>query len=56
MIEIVSFIVMKDGIKDDYELLECKEKLFFVLIVDCVLDEMCCVGEVMLEGYLIICF
>lgn len=51
MTETVSFTAMKDGTKDDYELLERKEKPFLALTADRVLDEMRRAGEVTLEGY-----
>jgi len=47
----VSFIQMKDGTKEDYELLEKLEKPYLALTADRVLDELRRQGEVSLEGY-----
>ena len=47
----VSFTQMKDGTKEDYELLEKLEKPYLALTADRVLDELRRQGEVSLEGY-----
>ncbi len=51
MTQTVDFIAMKDGSKEDYELLEKLEKPFLAMTADRVLDEMRRAGEVTLEGY-----
>ncbi len=51
MNETVSFTQMKDGTREDYELLERLEKPFLAMTADRVLDEMRRAGEVTLEGY-----
>ena len=51
MTETVKFTAMKDGSKEDYELLEKLEKPFLALTADRVLDEMRRAGEATLEGY-----
>ena len=48
---IVSFTAMKDGTREDYELLERKEKPFLALTADRVLAELERAGEETLEGY-----
>lgn len=47
----VSFTQMKDGSKDDYELLHELEKPYLALTADRVLDELRRQGESTLEGY-----
>lgn len=47
----VSFTRMKDGTREDYLLLEEKEKPFLALTAARVLDELRRAGEVTLEGY-----
>lgn len=47
----VSFTQMKDGTREDYELLERLEKPYLALTPDRVLDELRRQGEVTLEGY-----
>jgi predicted HD phosphohydrolase len=47
----VSFTQMKDGTKEDYELLEKLEKPYLALTPDRVLDELRRQGETTLEGY-----
>ena len=47
----VSFTQMKDGTKEDYELLEKLEKPYLALTADRVMDELRRQGEVSLEGY-----
>ena len=47
----VSFTQMKDGTKEDYELLERLEEPYLSLTADRVLDELRRQGEVSLEGY-----
>ncbi len=47
----VSFTHMKDGTKDDYDLLEKLEKPYLSMTADRVLDELRRQGEVTLEGY-----
>ncbi len=47
----VSFTQMKDGTKDDYDLLEKLEKPYLSMTADRVLDELRRQGEVTLEGY-----
>ena len=47
----VSFTQMKDGTKEDYELLEKLEKPYLSLTADRVMDELRRQGEVSLEGY-----
>ncbi|MDT8329330.1 MAG: HD domain-containing protein [Roseovarius sp.] len=42
---------MKDGIKEDYDLLERLEKPYLSLTADRVMHELLCQGEVSLEGY-----
>ncbi|MGI3187400.1 HD domain-containing protein [Nioella aestuarii] len=49
--QIVSFTQMKDGTKEDYELLEKLEKPYLALTADRVMDELRRQGEVSLEGY-----
>ncbi|MEM0946576.1 MAG: HD domain-containing protein [Pseudomonadota bacterium] len=51
MSEIVSFTQMKDGTKEDYELLARLEKPYHVMTADRVLDELRRQGEATLEGY-----
>ncbi len=51
MSETVSFTAMKDGTKEDYELLEKLEKPFLALTADRVLDELRRAGDATLEGY-----
>lgn len=47
----VSFTQMKDGTKEDYELLEKLEKPYLALTADRIMDELRRQGEVSLEGY-----
>ena len=47
----VSFTQMKDGTKEDYELLEKLEKPYLGMTPDRILDELRRQGEVSLEGY-----
>jgi len=47
----VSFTQMRDGTKEDYELLEKLEKPYLALTADRVLDELRRQGAVSLEGY-----
>ncbi len=47
----VSFTQMKDGTKDDYDLLEKLEKPYLSMTADRILDELRRQGEVTLEGY-----
>lgn len=47
----VSFTQMKDGTKEDYELLEKLEKPYLALTADRVMDELRRQGDVSLEGY-----
>jgi predicted HD phosphohydrolase len=47
----VSFTQMKDGTKEDYELLEKLEKPYLALTADRIIDELRRQGEVSLEGY-----
>lgn len=47
----VSFTEMKDGTKEDYELLEKLEKPYLAMTADRILDELRRQGEVTLEGY-----
>ncbi len=47
----VSFTQMKDGTKDDYQLLHELEKPYLALTADRVLDELRRQGEATLEGY-----
>lgn len=47
----VSFTAMKDGTREDYELLERLEKPFLALTADRVLDELRRSADVTLEGY-----
>ncbi|WP_420396691.1 HD domain-containing protein [Nioella sp.] len=49
--QIVSFTQMKDGTKEDYELLEKLEKPYLALTADRIMDELRRQGEVSLEGY-----
>ncbi|MCH2077014.1 MAG: HD domain-containing protein [Rhodobacteraceae bacterium] len=51
MSDTVSFTAMKDGTKEDYEMLERLEKPFLALTADRVLDELRRAGEATLEGY-----
>ncbi len=51
MTDQVSFTQMKDGTKEDYELLERLEKPYLALTADRILDELRRQGEVTLEGY-----
>ncbi len=51
MSQTVSFTAMKDGTKEDYELLEKLEKPFLALTGDRVMDELRRAGEATLEGY-----
>lgn len=51
MTETVSFTAMKDGTKEDYELLERYERPFQALTADRVLDELRRAGDASLEGY-----
>jgi len=51
MTETVGFIQMKDGTREDYELLARLEKPYHALTPDRVLDELRRQGEVTLEGY-----
>lgn len=51
MTKTVSFTQMKDGTKDDYLLLEEKEKAFHAMTADRIMDEMRRHGEATLEGY-----
>jgi predicted HD phosphohydrolase len=51
MSDTVSFTQMKDGTKEDYELLEKLEKPFLSLTADRVLEELRRQGHVTLEGY-----
>lgn len=51
MTETVSFTAMKDGTREDYELLEKLEKPFLALTAERVLDELRRAGEATLEGY-----
>ncbi|WP_227435081.1 HD domain-containing protein [Nioella sediminis] len=47
----VSFTQMKDGTKEDYELLEKLERPYLALTADRIMDELRRQGEVSLEGY-----
>ena len=49
--QLVSFTQMKDGTKEDYELLEKLEKPYLSLTADRVMDELRRQGAVSLEGY-----
>ena len=51
MAETVSFTQMKDGTKEDYDLLAKKEHSFHAMTADRILDEMRRHGEATLEGY-----
>ena len=51
MSDTVSFTAMKDGTKEDYELLDRLEKPFLALTAQRVLDELRRAGEQTLEGY-----
>ena len=51
MRETVSFIAMKDGTREEYELLARLEKPFLALTAERVLQELRQAGEVTLEGY-----
>lgn len=51
MSDTVRFTQMKDGTRDDYLLLEAKEKPFLALTADRILDELRRHGETTLEGY-----
>lgn len=51
MAETVSFIAMKDGTREDYELLERLEKPFLGMTADRVLDELRRADDMTLEGY-----
>lgn len=51
MSDVVNFTAMKDGTKEDYELLETLEKPYLALTADRVLDELRRAGEATLEGY-----
>lgn len=51
MTDTVSFNQMKDGTKEDYELLEKLEKPYLALTADRLLDEMRRQGEATLAGY-----
>lgn len=51
MTETVSFTQMKDGTKEDYELLERLEKPYLALTADRLLDELRRQGEATLSGY-----
>ena len=51
MSETVSFTQMKDGTKEDYDLLARLEKPYHTMTADRVLDELLRQGEVSLEGY-----
>ncbi len=51
MSETVSFNQMKDGTKEDYELLEKLEKPYLALTADRLLDELRRQGEATLSGY-----
>ncbi|MEL6420025.1 MAG: HD domain-containing protein, partial [Pseudomonadota bacterium] len=51
MSETVSFTAMKDGTREDYELLEELEKPFLAMTADRVLDELRRAGDATLEGY-----
>ena len=51
MAETVSFTAMKDGTREEYELLARLEKTFLALTADRVLDELRRADEVTLEGY-----
>jgi len=51
MEDVVSFTQMKDGTREDYELLERLEKPFLAMTADRVLDELRRAGEATLEGY-----
>jgi len=51
MARTVSFTQMKDGTKDDYQLLEEMEKPFHAMTADRILDELRKHGETTLEGY-----
>ncbi|MGX9355890.1 HD domain-containing protein [Roseobacteraceae bacterium S113] len=51
MADVVGFTQMKDGTKEDYELLEKLEKPYLTMTADRVLDELRRQGETTLEGY-----
>ncbi len=51
MAETVSFTAMKDGTREDYELLERLEKPFLGMTADRVLDELRRADDMTLEGY-----
>ena len=51
MPETVGFTQMKDGTREDYELLARLEKPYHAMTADRVLDELARQGEVTLEGY-----
>ena len=51
MDQTVSFNHMKDGTKEDYELLERLEKPYLSLTADRLLDELRRQGEATLSGY-----
>jgi len=51
MSETVSFTAMKDGTREEYELLAKLEKPFLALTADRVMDELRRAGEATLEGY-----
>ena len=51
MTQTVGFSAMKEGTRQDYELLEKLEKPFLAMTADRVLDELLRAGEATLEGY-----
>ena len=51
MDEHVNFVNMKDGTREEYELLARLEKPYLALTADRVLDELKRAGEATLEGY-----
>lgn len=51
MSETVNFTAMKDGTREEYELLAKLEKPFLAMTADRVMDELRRAGEVTLEGY-----
>ena len=51
MSDTVSFTAMKDGTREEYELLAKLEKPFLAMTADRVMDELRRAGEVTLEGY-----
>ena len=51
MSDTVSFTQMKDGTREDYELLAKREKSYHAMTADRILDELRRQGEATLEGY-----